>query len=165
MKLLIIWLMTPLEPREIIRPTNTLTPLNASVPLPGRYGYATTTAKSHSRFRVDPGKADTILLHRLEQQVRQPDEEARDQKDDRDSEQARHRPHEPEAQVRCGAEEELAQRLAPGSRIRETPEDERQPPVGHESGGGEHHQHDQPAREFEHARGAQERRIANRKSL
>ncbi len=47
MKPLMIWFTRPLDPNVTIRPRNTLTPLNASVWLPGRYGYATTIAKTH----------------------------------------------------------------------------------------------------------------------
>ena len=114
---------------------------------------------------MDPGQADAILLHRLEEEIRQPDEEARHEKDDRDREQARHRAHEAEAQMSCGIEEELAERLSPGPRIRKPSEHEGQPRIGDEGRGGDHHQHDEPARELEHARGPQQRRIPYGKSL
>ena len=55
-KPLMIWFTMPLDPNVTMRPRKTLTPLNASVWLPGRYGYATTTANTHmspvSRRRV-----------------------------------------------------------------------------------------------------------------
>ena len=38
MKPLISWFTMPLEPSETISPTKTLTPLKASLLLPGRYG-------------------------------------------------------------------------------------------------------------------------------
>src|SRR5215211_6203293 len=50
---LIAWLTMPLEPSETIRPTNTLTPLNASVSLPGRWGNARARANSQSRAVVN----------------------------------------------------------------------------------------------------------------
>ena len=53
------------------------------------------TSRRLRRFRVDPGQADAILLHGLEQQVHQPDEEARDQEDDGDGEEPRHRTQNP----------------------------------------------------------------------
>ena len=39
---------TPLEPSVSTRPANTLTPLNASELLPGRYGYETVIANNHN---------------------------------------------------------------------------------------------------------------------
>ena len=57
MKPLITWLTSPVAPSDTIKPTNTLTPLNASDSLPGRYGYAIATANSQSptvmSLRVD----------------------------------------------------------------------------------------------------------------
>jgi hypothetical protein len=56
MKLPTIWLTRPLDPSVTIRPISTLTPLKASVWLPGTYGYTTTAvttqAKATSKRRV-----------------------------------------------------------------------------------------------------------------
>ena len=53
---LMIWFTKPLDPNVTMSPRNTLTPLNASVWLPGRYRYTTTAAKIQDERGQQPAR-------------------------------------------------------------------------------------------------------------
>ena len=75
-------------------------------------------------LRIDPAEPDASAFDAAEPQTEQPDDEARDQKDDDRGEHSRNAAHEAECQILGGPDQERAHRLAPRPRIRKTPENE-----------------------------------------
>ena len=139
---LIIWFMTPLDPSEIISPTNTLTPLNASELLPGnrvRVGddereqpeqRGGNPPRRHGRVGVQPLDGNASLFDRGKEAIRKSDDEPRRYQDDDDGKQMRQVPDQLLAEHENGGEGFGAQGFTHRTRIRKAPEHERRPGVG-----------------------------------
>ena len=134
------WLTMPDAPIDSMRPTNTPMPLKASLPLPGRYGYAATSANSQmmavssrsvgravasstqptsTRPACTPSKNTRITRtrKRVTKKISSTNTQARDGLEH------------PRTEAAERVEQPAEQPLAPGPRVREEAEHQRQPLV------------------------------------
>ena len=114
-------------------------------------------------LRMEPARRrDAAALDRVEPESDQLDDEAREQQDEGDGDQARNRVHDAESEVPHGRQEESGHRLAPGTRERKPPQDERDGGVGDEQLQADGRSRNKTALEVDQARGAQEAHVRPR---
>ena len=115
--------MLPLEPRVTRSPRRTLTPLKASLPLPGRWGNRerdripkAATPRSvrwGGRIRRKPRYRYPAGLNRPEKSPSQPDQESNEEQDDGGGEKTRDGLQRPQGEVPERREQEVSQGLSP----------------------------------------------------